>query len=379
MDVAIVGGGIVGLFTGYHLIREGASVTIFEKADLGHGSVHAAGLLEPFRIWYNRLNTLSNIKKMFRFLRTGASAIRSIDPYWLATFIRTLGREPPDEAWDFMRSVASYSWEAYRAMAEERNDFEYGVPGFIELYRSGKDLEAALAEIKRTPLGGEVETVEWPGYAGAIRYSDVAVLSTERFIERMRRELAGARVVAAEVTGVDASGRIFVGDKEYRYDVVVVAAGVWSRRLGLPVAPFKGFGWRVKSASRPQMPTFDVEGGYIVVPFSEWTKVTGGFDLDGGPSEDRAALFLERARNLTDVVDVVDFAKGYRPCTPDGFPILLRDGNMVVATGNCRLGWSYGPAMGKYAADLALGRAKHFPYMDRYRPTTASARRGGAD
>ena len=34
VDVAIVGGGIVGLATAYHLTRQGAKVAVFEKGDL---------------------------------------------------------------------------------------------------------------------------------------------------------------------------------------------------------------------------------------------------------------------------------------------------------------------------------------------------------
>jgi len=53
---------------------------------------------------------------------------------------------------------------------------------------------------------------------------------------------------------------------------------------------------------------------------------------------------------------VLDAKIGYRPCTPDGFPIVDKIGDVIVATGNCRLGWTFGPAMGKLAADMALGK-----------------------
>jgi glycine/D-amino acid oxidase-like deaminating enzyme len=36
---------------------------------------------------------------------------------------------------------------------------------------------------------------------------------------------------------------------------------------------------------------------------------------------------------------------------------------LVVATGACRLGWSFAPAMGKMASDLASGREKDFGYI----------------
>ncbi|MFZ8841185.1 MAG: FAD-dependent oxidoreductase, partial [Pyrobaculum sp.] len=52
----------------------------------------------------------------------------------------------------------------------------------------------------------------------------------------------------------------------------------------------------------------------------------------------------------------VDMIGGSSPCTPDGLPVVDRIGNVTVVTGACRLGWTYGPALGKLAADLALGK-----------------------
>ncbi|MGB9705919.1 MAG: FAD-dependent oxidoreductase, partial [Pyrobaculum sp.] len=96
--------------------------------------------------------------------------------------------------------------------------------------------------------------------------------------------------------------------------------------------------------------------GVAVVPLSKWTKVTGRFDLDGSGDHSPAQRVLERAREVLGDFDVIDMAVGYRPCTPDGFPVVDRMGSVVVVTGACRLGWTYGPALGKLAADLALGR-----------------------
>jgi glycine oxidase len=47
-DVAIVGGGIIGLTTAYFLAKEGASVAVFDRADLGaEASWAGAGILPP--------------------------------------------------------------------------------------------------------------------------------------------------------------------------------------------------------------------------------------------------------------------------------------------------------------------------------------------
>jgi len=53
--VAVIGGGVVGISTLYHLARKGWSeVALFERADLTSGSTwHAAGLLPLFNMSYS--------------------------------------------------------------------------------------------------------------------------------------------------------------------------------------------------------------------------------------------------------------------------------------------------------------------------------------
>lgn len=69
MKVGIVGGGIVGLMSAYFLAKEGVSVTVYDPAP-GKYSIHAAGLIEPYR--FDRINTTSMIAKMLRFMRRGS-------------------------------------------------------------------------------------------------------------------------------------------------------------------------------------------------------------------------------------------------------------------------------------------------------------------
>jgi len=76
--------------------------------------------------------------------------------------------------------------------------------------------------------------------------------------------------------------------------------------------------------------------------------------------------FLKKAKELVDIQYVNDLNMGFRPCSPDGFPIIGRRNNLVLVTGACRLGWSYGPAMGRYAVDLALDKVKDLGYISRY-------------
>ena len=360
MKVAVIGGGIVGLFTAYYLLREGVDVTIYEKAFLGNGSVHAAGLIEPYR--FDRINTVGMIKKMFEYMRLGVTTIRSVNSSWLTALISDLEKPVPQEAWEIMKFMASFSLKEYKRLAEEKNDFDYEESGLLEVYLDVKELEKGIEEEKRSPFNPKFEVVDVKGFAGGIYFPELSKVDPFKFVDRMQRELRNAKVVIKEVKDVKADGTV-EGEK---YDRVVLASGISLRHFGIPVTAFKGYGYRVKGDVEINYPFVIVKYGVAVVRNSDHVKITGGFDADFSEDSSRAQFFLNAVSNVVSINYVYDLTMGYRPCSPDGFPILGKYENLVFATGACRLGWSYAPAMGKMATDLVLDRVKNYGYLSRY-------------
>jgi D-proline dehydrogenase (EC 1.4.99.-) len=321
-----------------------------EQGSVGGWSRAAAGILEFTRFVINRINVRSYPKKYISMMVRGDARIKTWDWKWISTYLKVWGREPPQEMWEAIKTLGDFSWRQYRALAEAKNDFDYAEE---PLYEVGIDVEKALEEAKRDPLSPKVEVGTCCGRE-ALAYLDAAKLATDAFIERMMRELEGAQFVNRKVQEV-AGGEVWLeGGDVLRGDAVVVAAGHWARRLGVPVAPFKGYGFRTTAKAEKMF--IEMSKGVAVVPLSKWTKVTGRFDLDGTEDHGPAQRVLQRAREMLGNFEVIDTAVGYRPCTPDGFPVVDRIGTVTVVTGACRLGWTYGPALGKLAADLALGR-----------------------
>ncbi|BBD72362.1 FAD-dependent oxidoreductase [Sulfodiicoccus acidiphilus] len=357
MEVVIVGAGVVGMFAAYYLEREGIDVTLIDKHGLGHGSVHAAGLIEPYR--FDRMNTAEMILKMLEYARRGVTRVRRVNKEWLVQLLRNLNRNPPEEAWEVMRTMATFSLMEYARMSEEENDFNYRHQGLYEVYSDRTKMERALEEEAKSPFRNRVELVDFPPFAGALYYPGLSHLSTELFVERMRRELRNVKLILGEVSSVEGD-TVKLPSREVRGDVIVLTAGL-SLSTVLPLTPFKGYGYRVVGRG-PGVPTVLAEEGVAIVPLEGWYKITWGFEAD---YEDGVREL--RNNPLVRVEKVIDASCGHRPCSPDGFPILFRSANVVAATGNCRLGWSYAPAMGKYAADLVLGRTRSYPYLDRYK------------
>jgi len=352
MKAIVVGGGILGLFAALHLEREGEDVEVVEQGAPGERSRAAAGILEFTRFSINRINARGYPARYLGMLLRGDARVRTLDAAWIRAYIRAWDRDPPRGMWDAVRELGDTSRREYRALAEGANDFDY-----VEepIYEVGGDVGMALAEARRDPLLPRVEAGECCG-GEALVYLDAAKLSTDAFIGRILRELGRARIVRARVLGVrPESGEVLLeGGRIERADAVVAAAGYWTRTLGVPVAPFKGYGF--VTDARADGPFVDLRRGIAVVPLAGRTKVTGRFDLDATQDNVPARRVLRRSREILGEFEAVGMAVGYRPCTPDGFPIVDRMGSVVVATGACRLGWTYAPALGRLAADLALGR-----------------------
>ena len=362
----MVGGGVVGIFAAYYLRREGLDVTVVDGSGPGERSRAAAGILEFTRFKINRINVVGYPTAYLSMLSRGAARIRHIDVKWILAYMRSYGRDPGEEVWDAVKEMGRFSWSEYRRLAEEKNDFDYAEEPLYELVA---DVDAEVEELKRDPLRPRFEVGELEGRPAVI-YLEAAKLSTDLAADRLWRE-AGVRRVAAFADAVG-DGFVVAGGRRLEADVVVVAAG-WgaSRLLGLPVAPFKGYGFRVKPSRRPRAMFIDLaDTGVAVVPLGGWVKATGRFDLDSTEDHSPAEKVLAGARKLLGDLEVIDMSVGYRPCTPDGLPVVEKLGErLVVVTGACRLGWTFGPALGKMAADLALGRAKEtkFP-ASRFNP-----------
>jgi len=363
LKVGIVGGGIVGLFTAYYLSKEGIDITIFEKDFLGSGSIHAAGLIEPYR--FDKINTTGMILKMLKYMKKRVTIVKSLDKAWVIELLKNIDKEPPSEAWEIMREMASFSLREYKRMAEEKNDFDYEESGLLEIYEDKNELEKAAIEERKSPFNPKFEIVDVKGFAGAVYFPELSKVDTQKFIDRIAKEIK-AKVVNEAVTKVSKDGKVYFSSKEEKFDYVVLSAGVWLKNIGLPITAFKGYGYRVKGEVKVSHPAVLAELGVAVVKNSDFVKITGGFDGDFSYDSSRAELFLGFARKLVDFNFVYDLYMGFRPCSPDGFPVIGKYENVVISTGACRLGWSYGPAMGKKTSDILLGKIDNIPYLSRF-------------
>lgn len=366
--MGVVGGGISGIFSAYYLAREGADVTLFERGEVGEGSIHAAGILEPNRM--DLTTTPSYLKEVSSRVLNHSVHVRQVDRGWFLSYLSCLGKCIGERTNRILKDMGLFSLREYARLAEEEDDFEFRVSGLTVLYSRKDSLLNALEGEKRGGFGFKYFTVEREGFAGGIHYPEIPVLNTELFAKRMTKELVnlGVNVVRRGVCYVGLEGLIESAPKIMTYDELVVATGIETRNLGIPVTASKGYGVRIANSARMnEDPALILnDSGVAVVPLHSWTKVTGGIDFDFSDTFDTLFLRIKEAEKAGVKISensMLGAKLGFRPLSPNGLPIVGKKAHSTFLTGSFRLGWSYAPSLGRYAAYLALGKEVNDPAM----------------
>jgi D-amino-acid dehydrogenase len=351
--IIVVGAGITGAATAYHLGVAGARVTVVDRADEGQATAAGAGIVCPW---------LSRGKDHARYRLASAGARHYPE---LVAKLAEEGRSETGYVRTGALAVAGSAEDA-RETAERARRRQAGEPEVGEV----TVLEPGEARGLFPPLRGDRPAVHVTGAArvdgGRLRDTLLAAAAERHGAERRTGE---ARVTLAD----DGRWTVRVDGDLVEADAVVVAAGAWAAgaltRPGppLPVVPQRGQivhlllpgadtgGWPIV------LPPGDhyllaFEGGRIVVGA---TRETGsGFDHRVTAAGLREVLeeAIAVAPGLADAT-VAEIRVGFRPASLDERPLLgaLAPG-LVVATGFGPTGLTMGPYAGAVAAGLALGR-----------------------
>lgn len=353
MDVAVVGGGIVGVASAYYLAERGANVTVFEKDTLGGGSTGRAvgGIRAQYSTRVNVELSLASLPVWESFESTFGVDIAYRRPGYLF-LART-----PDTAAVFRDNVAM------------QNDLgvpsEYLDPGDAKEYCPGLRSDAFVAATISPTDGFADPHLALQGYAGAAREAGVAI-RTETPVTAIHRD--GARI-----TGVTADGQ------QVATDVVVNAAGPWAARVAaladvaVPVAPKRRQVLVVapEEAVPEDVPlTIDLDSGSYFRPEREGISLVGGHfdttDPDADPDVYSEAFdfawaseALERASTVATYFGPDTTIRrgwaGLYAVTPDHHPILEETlPGFVNAIGFSGHGFQHAPATGRLVTELAF-------------------------
>lgn len=362
MRVVVVGAGILGASTAYHLARAGAEVTLIDRADDGRATAAGAGIVCPW-------GSAAEARPYYALLAGGAR--------YYAELVAML-REDGEQDLGYARVGGLYVPE-----------------GAADLEATEKRLRARAAE---TPEAGEIQRLtpaearelfpplrpEQPGVfvSGGARVDGrlVAAALQRAAIRRGARSVQGSAELvlhARRVTGVR------VGDEAIEADCVVAAAGAWAPSLLAPagirlaVEPQRGqiIHLRLPGTKTSRWPVLMPLSSYYLLAFDDARVVIGATrefksDFDyrftaGGVAEVlNAGLAVAPGLAAWTLHEV---RIGFRPLAADNWPMLGTVPGLeglLIGNGLGPSGLTIGPYAGALLAKAALDQPTEVDLAD---------------
>ncbi|QCI64390.1 NAD(P)/FAD-dependent oxidoreductase [Phreatobacter stygius] len=402
VDVAVVGGGMVGMATALACLERGLTVVVVdpgvirEAASYGNAGVISRGSLFP-------VAGPGVLGKLPRYALNRDPAIRidyrslaAVAP-WLLGFVRRCNEASWRAAAAALDPLCAASYDEHWRIAGEigaRSLIERR--GWLKLYRS--DQAFAGSALEREILAQhkvEAEVIDgpeliqfepalkrrfakglWHKTTGSVRDPGGLVLT---YAEAVRARGGQFRQAKAAVITEDGEGALvrLEGGGDVRARTVVLAAGAaaesLTRTMGyrLPLAAERGYHRHFADAGEHKLsrPIYDTGGAYVVAPMNIGLRLLSGVELARRDAPLNPAQLREvepEARATLSIGEPVEPMPwgGARPSTPDGLPVIgraPRHGHVVFAFGHGHIGLSTGPVTGKLVAELITGQVPSVP------------------
>ena len=398
-DVIIIGGGAIGLCSAFYLSRNGASVVVLDKGEMGHGSsLHNAGYVSPSHFVPLAAPGVFTQGLKWMFKPTSPLYIKprlNLDFLsWTWKFARACDERVANRAAPFLLGLLLDSSELTRELALlDGMQFELTNRGITVLYltEGGKQslrhehefavkmgLESQLLD--KTQLQDLDPGIEFRATGGWHIPIDshlvpaTFVKNLSDFLQRqgvvLRRfnEFSGFEISGEKITGIR------VGNELLRADEFVLASGAWSpgvvRRLGLKMYLEAGKGYSATfrdPKTKPTRPYILSERRVAVTPFSDSLRFAGTMEtagIDLSINRARVEAILNAIPMYFGNIERPDATSGelwggMRPVTPDGLPYVGRFRqypNLIAATGHAMLGISLSAVTGKLIAEIVSGQ-----------------------
>jgi D-hydroxyproline dehydrogenase len=380
-DVAVIGGGVIGLAIALRLRADGREVVVIEPNEPGSGASYGnAGTIADYAVL--PVGTPSVLRNLLPLLFDAdsplsirAAALPALFP-WLARFAY---ESLPHRYRDNTRRIAellSDAPAAWREFAAQIGASDLlSAEGCLYLYQTRKAFQAAATDIAlRRSYGVALELLSpdevlrleprlTPVEGGGLFFPDAINLVDPG--ETMRRLSMAARRAGVEfvpacahtIARASAGVRILAGPFEIGARAVVISAGAHSQRLaaqiGDPVRLDTERGYHIEfdmekpPVERPVCPTAH---GFYLCPMRGRLRVAGLVELGGiaAPANTRLLQSLvANARRVFPTLGEPDRSwLGFRPSMPDSVPVIRpskggRD--VILAFGHGHIGLTLAP------------------------------------
>jgi len=397
-DVAIVGGGVIGLCCALHLLRAGRSVVVLEKGRTGGGASHGnCGTITPSHAL--PLAQPGMVRKALGWMMSKDAPFYvrprlDVDLFgWMLRFAGHCSWDQVRRATHDRAALLNLSRQLMEDLIRSESiDCEFSAAGLLTVFRDervfaqSRHLETLLAEFEipiEALAGDEVlrrEPALKPGVVAAHWYPGDAVLRPDRFVAelaRIVRALGGEIREGAAVERFDrrsdGSAVAIVSGEAVSAQALLLCGGAWSpalaARLGLrvPIQPGKGYSITYdRPRLAPRTPLVLRERSVCVTAWDSGFRLGSTMEFSGyDESLNRLRLdaLVRGAREYLHEPHGATLHEewyGWRPMTSDDVPIIgpsSRVPQLWFATGHGMLGMSMSVATGHCIAALMQGHA----------------------
>ncbi|KGX91486.1 NAD(P)/FAD-dependent oxidoreductase [Pontibacillus marinus] len=358
----VIGAGILGASTAYHLAKEGVNVTLVDRKDTGQATEAAAGIVCP---WLTQRRN----KPWYRLVKGGAK------------YYPTLIQELEDQG----ETETGYA----RVGAINIFDTDEKLEKKMEIARQRLETAPEMGEV--TKLSAEETKKLFPVLSdeyGAVHISGGARVNGRELRDALIRgaKKNGATFIEQDtslifegstVTGVKING------EDHFADQVIVTGGAWSKELLEPM----GMNFQVRPQKAQivhlQMPNTDTSHWPVLMPpynkymltFNDGKVVVGATHEDEAGFDNRVTAeaiheILDKAFKVAPGLaesTYVETKVGFRPFTPGFLPIVgavPETKGLYVANGLGASGLTSGPYLGAQLAQHVMGQETELDLND---------------
>ncbi|WP_167132595.1 NAD(P)/FAD-dependent oxidoreductase [Paramicrobacterium chengjingii] len=390
----IVGAGMVGLATAWHLQERGVEVTIIDREGVAAGSSWGnAGWLAPAKtipladpsLWTYGPKALIDPDAALHV------PVRVDVNLW--SFLARFAAHGTQRAWDramvALTPIDRLALQSFDELIDGGVESSTHEGPFIIGFGHARHARGFMRDVAGVIQHGQsvhVERLDDPRALAPQLSSQIGAayrMDGQRFIEPGPFMHALAESVTArgaemrmglEVSAVDSSSRPSVmlsNGETLTADSVVIATGAWMPRLArvlgvnVPVQAGRGYSFTVDTDEPAEHPVYLPTQRIACTPYQGRFRIAGTMEFrgpDDALQHRRIQAIVNQVRTLMTGVDLDnrhDEWVGSRPVTPDGLPLVgqTRAPNVYVAGGHGMWGVVLGPATGKLLAErIVTGR-----------------------
>ena len=417
MRVTVLGAGIIGVSTAWHLLERGHEVTLVDRqadaaleTSFGNAAQISVSYCEP---WANREAPLKALKWMFD--PEGPLKFRpQLDPAqwkWGLQFLAQCNDTAFERNVAQLVALGQYSHSALKAIVASTGiQYHRLTKGIAHYYTSQQSFDDAgsAAEVMRRHgvarrvvsrdellriepalrgfadriVGGTYTESDESGDCRAFTQKLLRLCQARGLQTLMEYDIERIHTQGGEVQNVQVRDRIGGQVRQLQADAFVVACGSYTTALlkqvgvSVPIYPGKGYSATLPLLRPDQAPSvslLDDQMKCAVSRLGNQLRVAGTIELGGFDMRLDTPLARTRSRMLVRRIEQVfpgvadtrtpeeggdpQFWCGLRPATPTNIPLMgrTRVGRLWVNAGHGTLGWTHGAGSGKALAELVSG------------------------